>query len=43
LKLLGKLPDDEVAARIGRTMDAVRAQRNWLGIATARDRRRRTE
>jgi hypothetical protein len=30
--LLGKLPDEEVAARVGRTVDAVRRQRYLLGI-----------
>jgi hypothetical protein len=32
LALLGRLPDDEVAARVGRTPDAVRSQRQLLGI-----------
>jgi hypothetical protein len=41
LALLGKLPDEEVAARIGRTTTAVRIRRTILGIASARDRRRR--
>jgi hypothetical protein len=40
LNLLGKLPDEEVAARIGRTPGAVRVMRTRLGIATARDGRR---
>jgi hypothetical protein len=30
--LLGRLPDDEVAAKVGRTPDAVRSQRQVLGI-----------
>jgi hypothetical protein len=30
--LLGKLPDDEVAARVGRTREAVRSRRRDLGI-----------
>jgi hypothetical protein len=42
LDLLGRLPDDEVAARTGRTANGVRVMRTRLGIATARDRRRRT-
>jgi len=41
LRLLGKLPDEEVAAKIGRTARAVRIMRTRLGIPTARDRRRR--
>jgi hypothetical protein len=41
LNLLGKLPDEEVAARIGRTKHAVRVRRTMLGIPTAFDRRRR--
>jgi hypothetical protein len=32
LALLRKLPDDEVAARVGRTTEAVRSQRQLLGI-----------
>jgi hypothetical protein len=39
LKLLGRLPDEEVAARTGRTPNAVRVKRTRLGIPTARDRR----
>jgi hypothetical protein len=42
LALLGKLPDEEVAARTGRTPDAVRRKRNSLGIRSASDRRRRS-
>jgi hypothetical protein len=37
LALLGTLPDDEVAVRIGRTTTAVRVQRLRLKIPTARD------
>jgi hypothetical protein len=40
LKLLGKLPDAEVAEKIGRTTNAVRVRRTMLGIPSARDRRR---
>jgi hypothetical protein len=40
IALFGKLPDEEVAARIGWTGNAVRVMRTRLGIATARDRRR---
>jgi hypothetical protein len=32
LALVGKVPDDEVAERVGRTPDAVRSQRQLLGI-----------
>jgi hypothetical protein len=39
LALLGELPDAEVAARIGRTPNAVRIMRTELGIASALDRR----
>jgi hypothetical protein len=39
--LLGKLPDAEVAGRIGRTVGAVRQKRNLAGIRTVRDGRRR--
>jgi hypothetical protein len=39
--LLGKLPDEEVARRVGRTRDAVRCKRHELGIANSQDRRRR--
>jgi hypothetical protein len=41
LALLGTLPDDELATRIGRTPEAVRIKRTQLGIPNARDRRRR--
>jgi hypothetical protein len=40
LALLGKLPDAEVAARTGRSEDAVRVKRTKLGISTFRDRRK---
>jgi hypothetical protein len=40
LRLLGTAPDEEIAARIGRTAGAVRVKRTRLKIATARDRRR---
>jgi hypothetical protein len=43
LALLGKLPDEEVAKRIGRTTEAVRVQRTKRGIARARDRRKRQD
>jgi hypothetical protein len=39
LRLLGTMPDDELAERIGRTAGAVRVMRTHRGIATARDRR----
>jgi hypothetical protein len=32
VKLLGKLPDDEVAAQVGRPPDAVRKKREKLGL-----------
>ena len=41
--LLGKLPDIEVAARIGHTVSAVRQKRNLAGIRTARDGRQRAK
>jgi hypothetical protein len=41
LALLGKLPDDVVVARIGRTETANRVRRLKLKRPTARDRRRR--
>jgi hypothetical protein len=37
LDLLGTLPDAEVAARIGRTVNAVRVKRTKLRIPAARD------
>ena len=40
LALLGKLPDDEVARRVGRTLNAVRVMRYRRGIPSACDRRR---
>jgi len=39
LALLGTLPDDEVAARVGRTANAVRIKRTLRGIPTALDKR----
>jgi len=39
--LLGTLPADEVAARIGRTANAVSVRRSLLGIARACNRRQR--
>ncbi len=39
--LLGTLPDDEVAAWVGRTVNAVRLKRTRSGIPTASDGRRR--
>jgi hypothetical protein len=39
LQLLGTAPD-EVAAQVGRTVEAVRCQRTRLRIPTARDRRK---
>jgi hypothetical protein len=41
LVLLGTAPDAEVAARIGRTENAVRVKRTKLRIPTAEDRQRR--
>jgi hypothetical protein len=41
LAQLGAVPDDELAAQLGRTPAAVRSQRTLRGIPTARDRRRR--
>ena len=41
LDLLGRLPDEALAARTGRTANGVRVMRTRLGIPTARDRRRR--
>jgi hypothetical protein len=41
LRLLGKLPDGEVAARVGRLPNAVRCKREKLGIPNPVDRRRR--
>jgi hypothetical protein len=42
-KLLGKLTNAEVAARIGRTVGAVRQKRNLAGIRTAWDCRQRAK
>jgi hypothetical protein len=41
LRLLGTAPDEEVAARIGRTPNAVRVMRTRLAIPNPGDRRRR--
>jgi hypothetical protein len=41
LALLGTMPDEEVAGRIGRTATAVRVMRTHRAIPSARDRRRR--
>jgi hypothetical protein len=41
VRLLGRLPDDEVAAKVGRSPNAVRCKREKLGIPNPRDRRRR--
>src|SRR5262249_10639677 len=41
LRLLGKIPDAELAERFGRTEHAVRLRRTRLGIAKTEDRRRR--
>jgi hypothetical protein len=40
LALLGTAPDEEIAARVGRTKEAVRRMRTQRGIPTACDRRR---
>jgi hypothetical protein len=39
---LGTMPDDELAEKVGRTEGAVRRRRTNLGIATFRDRRRKS-
>jgi hypothetical protein len=41
LMLLGTMPDEDVAKRVGRTVGAVRRQRTNRGIANARNRRRK--
>jgi hypothetical protein len=41
LALLGNIPDDEVAARTGRSHDAVRIRRQKLGLPNPADRRKR--
>jgi hypothetical protein len=41
LALLGTTPDEEVAQRVGRSVEAVRLMRTRRGVATALDRRRR--
>jgi hypothetical protein len=40
MKLLGKLPDAEVARRTGRTVEAARIKRTRMRLPTARDGRR---
>jgi hypothetical protein len=40
LRLLGRYPDEVVAAKVGRTAGAVRSKRTSLGIPTALDRRK---
>jgi hypothetical protein len=42
LALLGTMPDAEVAARIGRTVEAVRLKRRRAGIADGIEGRRAT-
>jgi hypothetical protein len=39
--LLGRLPDEDVAAKVGRSPDAVRQKREKQGIPNPQDRRRR--
>lgn len=41
LALLGLMADDELAARIGKTVQGVRLKRTRLGIPSAHDRRKR--
>jgi hypothetical protein len=41
LALLGTMPDDELAAQIGRTVEAVSLKRTRQGIPKARDRRKK--
>jgi hypothetical protein len=41
MALLGKLPDEEVATRIGRSVGGVRVMRTRLGIPSGNDRRRK--
>jgi hypothetical protein len=41
LALLGTLPDYDLAALIGRTVEAVRLRRTRQGIPPARDRRKK--
>jgi hypothetical protein len=42
IKLLGQLPDDEVARRTGRTVEAVRVKQTRAGLLIAKDKRQRT-
>ena len=39
--LLGTLPDEDLAGKLGRAANAVRIKRTRLGIASACDRRRK--
>jgi hypothetical protein len=41
MRLLGKLPDEKVAKRIGRPIEGVRIMRTRLEIPSANDRRRK--
>jgi hypothetical protein len=41
LRLPGREPDDVVAAKVGRSVNAVRSKHTTLGIPTGRDRRRK--
>ncbi len=43
LALLGTMPDEQVAARVGRGAEGVRQMRTKVGIATAHDRRKKRE
>jgi hypothetical protein len=40
IRLLGTMPDDELAAKVGRSANAVRVMRTRLGITIFKDRRR---
>jgi hypothetical protein len=40
--MLGTMPDDELAAKIGRTGAAVKVKRTKLRIKTFRDRRKKS-
>jgi hypothetical protein len=41
MRLLGKLPDEKVAKRVGRPVNGVRIMRTRLGIPSANYRRRK--
>jgi hypothetical protein len=43
VRLLGTAPDEEIAARLGRTTNAIRVKRTKLGIRTARHRPNQSE